>query len=68
MKLLRDPKTGRFRRPTDEERWPDPVERARVQRIRSYFNNPMIIAATMEVLAQRLEDIKFVSGAQWPRK
>lgn len=65
MKLLRDPKTGRFRKPTDEERWPDPRERERIQRIRGYFNNPLIITATLRVIAQSLDDLKFISGQIW---
>mgnify|MGYP001595898338 CR=1 FL=1 len=28
---------GQFRRPTDEERWPDPIQRAAIQQTRSHF-------------------------------
>ena len=65
MPIKRDAR-GRFRKPTDEERWPNPQERERMQRIRGYFNVAWIAQEELRVTADRLKDIAFVSGAIWP--
>ncbi len=57
---------GKFRKQTDEERWPNSQERERMQRIRGYFDVAWIDHETLRVAVDRLEDIKFVSGAMWP--
>lgn len=54
---------GRFRKPTDEERWPDPAVRASRKKIASYF----AVAKDAWAAAQKqsLKDLEFISGRVW---
>lgn len=53
---------GRFRKPTDEERWPDPVERARAQSIRALLTPPPWMVRHMaELLAANIRNIDLVA-------
>ena len=61
--MMRRDIRGRFRKPTDEERWPDPADRARMQRIRTYFE--LAKAAYLDGMAARLDDIKALRGKVW---
>lgn len=54
---------GRFRKPTDEERWPNPTERERIQRIRGYFG--LAKAEWLRVMDQQLRDIQALEGTVW---
>ena len=55
---------GRFRKQTDEERWPDSRERERFTRIVSYFNDSQDAFMCLRLIAQR--DVSFYSGEIWP--
>ena len=58
---------GRFRKATDEERWPDPVEHAQVQAVRSLLTPPSWLMREMaRVMAQSVRDLSFVAGDRWP--
>lgn len=58
---------GRFRKPTDEERWPDPVERERMQSIRALLTpSPWLMREMARVMAQQVRDLSFVGRYQWP--
>lgn len=60
---------GRFRKPTDEERWPDERERAHVQMVRALLTPPdWLIRAYGQMMADAVRDLEFTAGAQWPRK
>ncbi len=65
MTLRRDAK-GRFRKPTDEERWPNPDERERMQRIRGLFDCAR--AAYREFAVNALKDVEFASGKVWAKR
>ncbi len=57
---------GRFRKQTDEERWPNSIERERMQRIRSYFD--LARGAACEALQHSVDDFAFLEGDIWQRR
>ena len=51
---------GRFRKRTDDERWPDPRERRIAQEIRALY--AVCNRLRLENSARYLDDVKFYSG------
>jgi hypothetical protein len=62
MKTYRDVK-GRFRKPTDEERWPNPADQALIIKARERFAEAE--QAFRGVRDRAVTDLVFLSGEQW---
>lgn len=56
---------GRWRKPTDEERWPNERERKIAQNMREMMDSLKPMWAKSVV--QSLNDVQFYSGEVWPR-
>jgi len=54
---------GRFRQPTDEERWPDPEVRALRLRTRALFG--VAHHAWLMSMKDRPRDVEFLRGLVW---
>ena len=54
---------GRFRKRTDDERWPDPRERRIAQEMRAMM--AVNKRLWLENAAKYLDDVKFYSGPVW---
>lgn len=62
--MMRRDAHGRYRKATAEERWPNPVERARFMRIIEYFNASQEAFWCLSREARR--DLSFLSREVWP--